>query len=265
MVDRDSEPLRDPERAAFDLGAPMRLGLISDIHGNRLALEACLERLASESPDEVVCLGDVVGYGPDPAGCVSLIRKHDIRCVLGNHDVAVVNGEGLEHFNAIAHQAVVWTREQLSARATSFLERLPRTLVVGDVTCAHGSPADTHCYVITGEDAEVALSEADTPLVAVGHTHSPLLHVSKRGKATRDHDFPISRAARFASGARVLVNPGSVGQPRDGVPESACAILDTDARTFAVHRVAYDVSNVMDAMRALDLPELLAMRLAVGE
>ena len=140
----------------------MRLGLISDIHGNLHAFEAVLKRLDAAKPDQVVCLGDVVGYGPDPKACLDRLRDRNIQCVMGNHDIAVATGERLEDFNPIAREAALWTREQMSADDLTFLEGLPRGLTHDEVTLAHGTPGDTHAYVFELGEAESILRHSPT-------------------------------------------------------------------------------------------------------
>jgi predicted phosphodiesterase len=241
----------------------VRLGLLSDIHGNRVALAACIDELEAAEVDDIHCLGDIVGYGPDPAGCIDLLRTKDIPSVLGNHDIAIADGEGLEWFNPLAREAALWTREQLSEEHLAYLANLPRTRTLGTVTLCHGAPNDTHHYVISSEEGDEALATVSSTYVACGHTHLPTVHVIG-DRPFHMTDFEETTSVRIPPKCRALVNPGSVGQPRDGFPAAACAILDTRRRTFSVHRVEYDVDAVMGQMMELSLPEMLASRLAVG-
>jgi len=241
----------------------VRLGLLSDIHGNRVALAACVKALEAEEVDDLHCLGDIVGYGPDPGGCIDLLRKKDIPSVLGNHDIAIADGEGLEWFNPLAHEAAMWTREQLTDEQIAYLAGLPRTRTLGVVTLCHGAPDDTHHYVVTEDEADEALESVSTTYVVCGHTHLPTVHVIGE-RPFHMTDFEETTTVRIPPKCRALLNPGSVGQPRDGFPEASCAVVDTRRRTFTVHRVAYDVDAVMERMMELELPEMLASRLAVG-
>jgi predicted phosphodiesterase len=242
----------------------VRLGIISDIHGSRIALEACLAALDKEDLDDIVCLGDVVGYGPEPQQCIDIVREREWPCVIGNHDVAVTSGQGLEHFNPVAQQAALWARDQVAADGLSWLAGLPRQIDLPEIILAHGAPGDTDHYVVESYEADEVLAQSDVRFVVVGHTHLPVVHMVRKQLVTREVDFPQTRAVAIPMAARALLNPGSVGQPRDGVPDAAFGILDSDAPAFTIVRVPYDIEAVATKIVELGLPEVLGLRLLAG-
>jgi diadenosine tetraphosphatase ApaH/serine/threonine PP2A family protein phosphatase len=242
----------------------VRLGLLADVHGNLPALEACLIALDAQGIDALACLGDLVGYGPDPQACVELVRARADPCVLGNHDAAIATGEELESFVPLAHRAAVWTRGQLDEEARSFLAGLPRTVTHSGVVLAHGAPGDTHRYLLGRSEITEVLEASAHRFVACGHTHSPLVQALDHGHVTFEREFPASRTVPLPPGGAVFINPGSVGQPRDGVPYASCAVLDTDKRRVELLRADYDIEAVCERIKAGHLPELLAERLRRG-
>ena len=222
----------------------MTVALLSDVHANLVALEAVLAALP---PVEAIwIMGDTVGYGPDPADTLALLREHGAVIVAGNHDRAVATGRGLELFNPVARAAAVRHRSWLSAEDRDLLAALPLTLepAEGYLIC-HGSPRDPLWeYVFDARIAVAATRATPQARCCVGHTQVP---------------------ARFVTGdGRLLINPGSVGQPRDGDPRAAYALLDLGTAAVTFQRVAYDVAETQRRIRALDLPEMLAERLGFG-
>ena len=242
----------------------MRLGIISDIHANRLALEACLEVMDGEPLDEIICLGDVVGYGPDPQSCVEIVREREFPCLLGNHDIAAATGEGIEQFNPIAEEAALWTRGQLDKASLAWLTELPRELHRDDVLFAHGAPGDTDHYVLTSGDVAEVLERTTERFIVCGHTHQPLVHLIDRGRPFRAHDFSETTEVELPADGRAFLNPGSVGQPRDGVPHAAFGILDLEESLFTVVRVPYPAELVASQIMNAGLPEMLGARLLIG-
>jgi len=222
----------------------MIVALLSDIHANVIALEAVLRDLPDVS--EIWVMGDTVGYGPDPAPTLALLRERRATLIAGNHDRAVATGEGLELFNAAARTAAERHRAWLGGADRDFLAALPVTLepAAGYAIC-HGSPRDPLWeYIFDARTAAYAMAGFAAPRCCVGHTHVP---------------------ARFPVGdTKVMINPGSVGQPRDGDPRASYAVLDTERATVDFHRVAYDIPETQKRMRALKLPDMLADRLAFG-
>jgi predicted phosphodiesterase len=241
----------------------MRVAVISDIHGNDIALETVLRDVDEQRVDTVWCLGDVVGYGPAPTRCCELVRERASVCLVGNHDLAVVGKVDTSDFNLDAALATEWTRRALSADARTFLESLEPLGHAAGVDLFHASPLDpVWDYVLTMEGALAALRFATATIVLVGHTHVPLAISLARDELGGGH-APGGHAVDLAD-ARWLLNPGSVGQPRDGDPRAAWLLLDLDARRADFRRLAYDIPRVQAAMRTARLPEALAARLERG-
>ena len=242
----------------------MRVAVVSDIHSNLAALEAVLAAVDAESPDELWCLGDLVGYGPRPNECCAIVEARATVCLAGNHDLAVRGTIDLEEFGGDAAVAARWTREVLAPEAQSLLDRLEPEGSAHGVSLYHGSARDPIWeYVLSDEAAAATLAAAGSPLVLVGHSHVALLAV----ETDEGVSGGVARAGLEAdlSAGRVLLNPGSVGQPRDGDPRAAFLLLDLDARRAAFHRVEYDVDRTQREMREAQLPELLAARLSTGQ
>lgn len=218
----------------------MRIGVISDIHGNALALDRVLE--AMPPVDGMVCAGDVVGYGPWPSECVDTVRDQSIPTVCGNHDRAVRANTAFR-FSDLAAAGVSYAREQCTAADIEWLDTLPdeRTLFDDRVRVVHGHPDDPDRYTYPGEFAPDLL--ADEPVLIMGHTHV-------QGHATFDEG--------------IVMNPGSVGQPRDRDPRAAYAVLDLAAMDVEEYRVEYDVSAVQSAVAAAGLPREIGRRLEAG-
>ena len=239
----------------------MRIAVLSDIHSNLPALKAVREDLPSV--DEIWVLGDIVGYGPQPNDVIRTLQQLGARSVLGNHDGAAIGTVDPDDFNPDAKTAVEWTATQLDPNARTYLATLPQVRVSGDLTAVHGSPREPVWEYITSPAVAAAnLGSFRTWLCLFGHTHVPAIfrasdgHVEQIATSTGD---PVRLDAR-----RALINPGSVGQPRDGIPESAYAILDDREATVEFHRVSYDVGETQRLMHAAGLPPRLAERLAWG-
>jgi predicted phosphodiesterase len=239
----------------------MRIAVLSDIHSNLVALDAVLAHAGSL--DGVWHLGDVVGYGPDPDGVVARLASVDAVGVLGNHDSAALGGIEIEWFNPEARAAVEWTGRAISAATRDWLSALPERRVIGDIALVHGSPRDPlREYVSSVAVAEANLAILESTFGLHGHTHVPVAFAEDHDRTVVDH---AGDGRTFAgSGRRALINPGSVGQPRDGDPRSSYMVLDPDAQTVTWHRVEYDIPAVQDAIRAAGLPRRLADRLAFG-
>ena len=240
----------------------MRYAVLSDIHGNLEALRAVLADAAHHA-DDVLCLGDVVGYGADPAPCVDLIGTLARRVVAGNHEHAVIGRMDLAWFNPYARAAAEWTRERLDGDATAYLGALALSATVEDATLVHASPRQPQewDYLVTEEDGVAAFSAFDTRVCFVGHSHVPAMWSfgSSGPDYARGH-VDISLDA----GRRYIVNVGSVGQPRDRDVRAAYAVWDVEARRITVRRVAYDVHTARAKIEDAGLPRFLADRLAAG-
>lgn len=241
----------------------MKALVVSDIHSNLEALTAVIDDAnGSGGFDEMWALGDLVGYGPDPAACIDLLRQHDARCVAGNHDLAVSGGIGVEMFNDYAAEAARWTTGQLGETELEYLRGLPLRLEMHGFTAVHGSPRDPVWeYVVNSVAALAAFEDIGTPRCLVGHSHVPFVCGLEDGA-------PAFRLATTGpvevQNGRAIVNPGSVGQPRDGDPRASYAVYDSDAGTITHHRVEYDIPATQRKMIEHDLPYYLAERLTYG-
>jgi diadenosine tetraphosphatase ApaH/serine/threonine PP2A family protein phosphatase len=241
----------------------MRVAVVSDIHGNLHALEAVLAALEPEAPDELWCLGDLVGYGARPNECCAVIAARASVCLVGNHDLAVRGTIDLAEFSGDAGAAARWTHDVLSADALAFLNSLEPQGTRAHVALFHGSARDPVWeYVLSDTVALATLELTEEPLVLVGHSHAAL-HVQLGGGPTGGLS-PAGTEVDLDRG-RALLNPGSVGQPRDGDPRAAYLLLDLDARTASFRRVDYDIERTQAEIREAGLPETLAARLRIGQ
>ena len=241
----------------------MRIALISDVHSNLVALETVLADADGRGVEGVWNLGDTVGYGPDPNGVVARLAEAGAISVLGNHDAAATGIIGTEWFNSLAAEAAEWTRAHLEPEAAASLAGLGEVAREGEWSLAHGTLRQPLWeYLITEEAAEGHFERQETPYSAVGHTHVPLL--VRRGAEGVEGETPVAGEATALGEGPLCVNPGSVGQPRDGDPRSSYALVDTGAGTVTHHRVAYDIAETQRRMAEAGLPRGLADRLAVG-
>ena len=249
----------------------MRVLVISDIHANLEALETVLEYARQEGGfDRVWCLGDVVGYGPNPNECVDRVRELDALCVLGNHDAAALGMVNIEDFNPDAKKAIQWTQAQLTASSRAYLQSRPQRLVAEEVyTIVHGSPREPVWeYILSPRIAAEQFDHFDTPICLVGHTHVPAIYHAFADEEGRWHTvgyYPEpGEVYHLKSPDRWIVNPGSVGQPRDQDPRAAFVLLDTEKREWAYYRVPYDIERTQYLMREAGLPVRLIARLSYG-
>jgi diadenosine tetraphosphatase ApaH/serine/threonine PP2A family protein phosphatase len=241
----------------------MRVAVVSDIHSNLHALEAVLAAIDAETPDELWCLGDLVGYGPRPNECCAIVAERADFCLGGNHDLAVRGTIDLEEFGGDAAVAARWTREVLEPPAQEILSRLEPEGIVRGVSLFHGSARDSIWEYVLNDEAAVATFELTrSPLVLVGHSHVALQIVQSDDELSGSV-APAGTEVELA-GVRALLNPGSVGQPRDSDPRAAYLLLDLEAQRATFHRVEYDVERTQREMREAGLPEMLAARLELG-
>jgi predicted phosphodiesterase len=243
----------------------VRVAVISDVHANLYALEAVLGEIDREPADAIWCLGDTVGYGPRPNDCCDLVRERADIVLIGNHDLLALGSAdvALEEFNPEAAEASLWTSQQLSAESRRFLEGLEPTAEVEGAQLFHGSPRDPVWeYVLSELVALESLMMTTAPVVLVGHTHVATAVVLD-GNTLEGGVVPDGFEARLDRG-RWLLNPGSVGQPRDGNPDAAFVELDFDAKHARFRRVAYPVARTQEEIRERGLPDSLAERLAHG-
>jgi predicted phosphodiesterase len=260
----------------------MRVLVISDIHGNLVALETVLATAAEDHFDVVWCLGDIVGYGPSPNECVEIVRERAELCVIGNHDWAVLGRPGMnvDDFNPQARQAVLWTREQLTAENRAYLDQLPDRPVSppnhAEFLLTHASPREPVWeYILTPGIAMENFAVFQEAACLVGHTHKPAIYRWRlhqephddEGMANVEHLLPETGktfALDVSTSQRLILNPGSVGQPRDNDARAAYAILDLAEMQWRQERVAYPVELTQSQMRAASLPRRLIDRLSFG-
>ncbi len=241
----------------------MRVALISDVHANLVALEAVVADAEGRGAEAIWNMGDTVGYGPDPNGVVARLAEAGAVSVLGNHDAAATGVIGTEWFNSLAAEAAEWTRAHLEPETAATLAGLGEVAREGEWSLAHGTLRQPLWeYLITEEAAAGHFEMQETPYSAVGHTHVPLL--VRRGTAGVEGETPVAGEGAELGEGPLCVNPGSVGQPRDGDPRSSYALVDTGAGTVTHHRVAYDIGETQRRMEEAGLPRALAERLRFG-
>lgn len=241
----------------------MRVAVISDVHSNLHALEAVRRAILRERPDEIWNLGDAVGYGPKPNECCHTLEHLSTISLVGNHDLAALGQLLLDDFAPAAGAAVSWTRKHLSAASGAYLAKLAPMSRISGCALFHGSPSGpVWSYVLTQNEVAEALALTNEPLLLVGHSHVALAASLNRDRL----DFELAPAGMIADLARGrwLLNPGSVGQPRDGDPRAAYLMLDLDAGRAEFKRVDYEIERTQTEIRRLGLPEQLAARLAHG-
>jgi predicted phosphodiesterase len=243
----------------------MRIAIISDIHANLEALEAVFSDSKLQNVDEVVCLGDIVGYGANPNECIELVKKNCSLSILGNHDAAAVGLLSTEHFNVHAKIAIDWTVENLSANAQALLRSFPLKKNRNGYTFVHATPYEPNMwyYITSLEEAAFNFQFFETNFCFVGHTHIPIIIVLENEKEVYVHQGVSINWADMKA-ARFLINTGSVGQPRDRNPKSCYGIIDTEAQTFQFRRINYDIGKAQEKMRKIKMPDFLITRLKDG-
>ncbi len=241
----------------------MRRGIVADIHANLAAFEAVLADMGQV--DSIWCLGDLVGYGPDPNECIELLRRHNHLCVVGNHDLAAIGRLDTTDFNTDAAFAAQWTADQLTERSRIYLSSLPERIVAEPFTLVHGSPRSPVWEYITHEGrAAPSFEQFGTQGCLVGHTHVPALYIQTipGGQIMGRVPGPGDRIEVRLN--RIIANPGGVGQPRDGDPRAAYALYDDDTGFLEWRRVPYPVQVTQQRMREFALPSRLVDRLDLG-
>lgn len=233
----------------------MRLAILADVHANREALTAVLDEIDRRGADALLCLGDVVGYGPDPEACVDLVAERCETTVLGNHDVAVASGKDIGYLPLDGQTAVLKHAEWIGAERAAWLAGLPLVASVHGVTLAHAAPLEPARWPRLSSflTVQAQFDAFDTDVCFVGHSHCPAVASSSLG------------VTRVRAGHRYLINVGAVGQPRDGDPRAAFGMFDTEAVSYELVRVHYDLARTQARIAARGLPEGLGTRLARGE
>jgi predicted phosphodiesterase len=243
----------------------MKVAVISDIHANRHAFEATLDAIAASDAAELWCLGDLVGYGAEPDACVELAKEHTAVCLAGNHDLAVTGEIPLDEFSRGASLAAQWTREVIEPQNLEFLEGLTPQGTEGALGLYHASPRDPVWeYVLSALLAELCLDTMESRIGLIGHSHVALSFVRRPGEPTTGEARRDGSRLDLGEG-EWLLNPGSVGQPRDGDPRAGWLMLDLDVMDASFHRSDYDVAGAAAAIRAARLPDSLAERLEYGQ
>ncbi len=243
----------------------MRCAIIADIHANLAALTAVLVDVKQRGGvEEIWCLGDIVGYGPDPHDCIELLRRTNHVCVVGNHDLAAVGQVDTSDFNPDAVAAVEWTADKLTSQDVKYIKELPRVVDREDCTLVHGSPREPIWeYVLSISGARENFAHFKTQFCLLAHTHVPAAFAYDAMGDCSFRQFSPEKEVD-ADKARLIINPGAVGQPRDGDPRASYAIYDSDKKRFWLYRVPYDVTETQSRMVEQKLPMRLVARLSHG-
>jgi len=239
----------------------MRLVIISDIHANLEALEATFRRIDEINPDKILCLGDIVGYGPNPNECVKIVKNEVDISLSGNHEYGVLGRTDLQSFNENARIACEWTKKVLSDKNLAYIKNLPVSVVDEDILLVHSTPINPERwdYIFTARDASYQFMEFSEPLCLVGHTHVPVCF-RERGTCMFTDGGPLF----LKEGTRYIINFGSVGQPRDYDPRASFGVIDTEEKKIQLIKVVYDIEKVQRKIIENGLPLFLAERLKIG-
>lgn len=240
----------------------MKYALISDIHSNIESLEAALALIGAD--ETIICLGDIVGYGPDPNPCLARVRERAMHVVLGNHDVAAIDDFGVERFNEAARTAIRWTQKVIAPEHRAWLNELAYELRFPEFLLVHGAPVEYFEYILDKRAAKRAFGRTDAPLIFIGHTHiAEWYAINEVGEITHAH-MQLGGPLILEPGKRYIIDVGSVGQPRDLNPDACFVRYDSERRHVEWVRYPYAISRVQEKIYDCCLPEYLAMRLASG-
>ena len=245
----------------------MKYLILSDIHSNKEALSAVLSRVRRKRCDKVVFLGDLVGYGANPNQTVDMLRaRRPLAAIRGNHDKVCSGIENGELFNRIALEAAMWTRRKLTRSNLHWLKALPQgpLVVDGAFAISHGTPIDEDAYIFGEIEALNVFRQTEYPLCFFGHSHFPVIFALSTDAITTILTVAPSFRFKMQEGVRYLINPGSIGQPRDGNPLASYAIYDSDSKVVTINRMEYRVAETQEKIRKAGLPRPLADRLALG-
>lgn len=240
----------------------MRYAILSDIHSNWEALEAVLEACERLSPDSYLCVGDLVGYGPDPSRVIAEVRDREMTTVRGNHDHAAFDAGEDRYFNSWAREAIGWTRERLVASERRYLEDLEFTAVADGALLVHASPAAPRAwrYILSAAEAGPEFASFAEPVCFIGHSHVPMVIVQTESGESELRNGEVE----LEPGRRYIINVGSVGQPRDGDPRAAFGLFDSEERVYRLARVEYDAETTSRKIIDSGLPPFLGERLLAG-
>jgi predicted phosphodiesterase len=245
----------------------VRYLILSDIHANLESLEAVMEHAAG-TYDQILCCGDVIGYGADPNAVTEWVRTHAAAVVRGNHDKACVGLDDLEWFNPVARAAALWTQQELTPENADYIRQLPQGPLAQDgFQMVHGSPLDEDEYILGASDAALVVPYLETPLTFFGHTHLQggfLLNHNRIETIGKPHFSEERQTMEIDAECLYMINPGSVGQPRDSDPRAAYLVYDPEEHIAVYCRLPYDIAKAQEKIRHAGLPPLLADRLAVG-
>jgi diadenosine tetraphosphatase ApaH/serine/threonine PP2A family protein phosphatase len=239
--------------------------IVSDIHSNIEAFQSVVDDATRQGGfDEIWSLGDLIGYGPDPGAVIGLLRQHEHKAVIGNHDLASIDKLSLEAFNPYAKAANLWNGKQLTSDERDFLDKQPQVIEEGEFVMCHGSPRDPVWeYVVSINAAVASFNHFDTHRCLLGHSHIPFI-CRPKGENSAEFQTPQLGVPLPLNTDRMIINPGGVGQPRDGDPRASYALYDSGPETVTHYRVDYDIKTTQDKMRKYELPEFLIERLEFG-
>ncbi len=243
----------------------MRYALLADIHANLAAFTTVLKDIERRGGvEEMWCLGDIVGYGPDPGQCIELLRQYQHICIAGNHDLAAIGRLDISDFNPDAAFTSRWTAEQLGPEHIEYLAGLPTVIEKDDFTLVHGSPREPIWeYLVSEGSARESFAYFKTPYCLVGHSHTPLIFRQNEDGSSSFAPL-VADIGQVLGKSRMILNPGGVGQPRDGDPRASYAIYDSDSKVVRLYRIAYDIGDTQTRMVKKNLPMRLVVRLEQG-
>ncbi|MCX5887058.1 MAG: metallophosphoesterase family protein [Proteobacteria bacterium] len=241
----------------------MKLAVISDIHGNLEALQAVLAFLNGEGIKEIICLGDIVGYGADPNECIDLIRETTDQIIAGNHDWGTIGLTDTSFFNPVAKAAIEWTADTVTEDSKKFLVRLPLTITRDDFLFVHGTPSSPEDwdYLFRAADALQEFKSFPQKACFIGHSHTPLMFARDQKGMVFQVNYTEQR---LEDDRRYIINVGSVGQPRDMDPDAAVGIYDRERKYFILERIPYNIKTAQEKIIKAGLPAMLAERLGIG-
>jgi len=242
----------------------LRIAIISDIHGNLPALQAVFDQIDQEQIDKVICLGDVVGYGPDPNACMNLVRERCQVILMGNHDYACIYKPEMFFFNHFARQAIEYTLTIFKEEHLEFINKLPFRYSEDDLLFVHANPLRPEGweYILSIDEAIYYFPKFSEKICFIGHSHLPSIFIERENSGFSTTE---QREISLEDNCRYIINVGSVGQPRDGNPASSFGIIDLEKRNFEIVRVAYDIEKTIERMNEAGLPNFLAQRLRIGK